>query len=400
MKRIYFDYAASSPMALEVKKTIALTQEKFGNPGSLHFFGQEAMKIVDESREKIAQAINADFREIIFTGSATEANNLALSGVIKAAKKYLGRNKARIIISSVEHESVLATARNLEKDGIGVIYLPVDKNGFVDLQKLKKSLNRNTILVSVMYANNETGSIQPIKEITKIISEFKKNLNKPINQSTNYPIVHVDAVQAFQYLDCDVKDLGVDLMTLSGHKICGPKGIGALYIKNQQLTTNNLQPIILGGGQEFGLRSGTENTALIAGFAKSIELTDKNRKLEIKRMSNIKSYFWKKIKSIFPKAQLNGIISDKFLPNIFSVYFPNFNGYDLLIKLDLVGVAVSTGAACSARSSEPSYVLKACGLSEKRIKSSLRFSFGRYTTKQEIDEAVKRIKLVLSSSLV
>ncbi len=391
------DYAATTPVDPIVKKAILpYFDEKFGNPGSLHSFGQEAIKAVDESREKIAKAIGADFQEIIFTGSATEANNLALRGAIKTAQLFsdeTGRSY-RIIVNEIEHESILDTCRDLGKTcpelaegkGVEIIYLPVNKQGIVDLKKLKESLNDRTILVSIMYANNEIGTIQPIAEIAKIIDEFKKE------PSRIYPLFHTDAVQAFQFLDCDVDKLGVDLMTLSAHKIYGQKGIGLLYARALSPKPHTLSPIITGGGQEFGLRSGTENVPAIIGFAKAIELISNSRELENKRVKQLTDYFWQKIKKIYPKVEINGASDAKKLPNILNIYFPNCRADDMLIKLDLNGIAVSSGSACSARAMKPSYVLKAIGLTDQKIKSSLRFSLGKFTTKKEINETIKRLK--------
>ncbi|PIV13471.1 cysteine desulfurase NifS [Candidatus Jorgensenbacteria bacterium CG03_land_8_20_14_0_80_38_39] len=431
MRRIYLDYAASTPMAPEVKKAMEpyfgyLSNKGFGNPGSLHFFGQEAMAAVDKSREIIAKAIGADFREIIFTGSATEANNLVLRGSLAELRRQdakLRRQDAkprgnRIIISAIEHPSILETARDLEKEGTEVIYIPVDKNGIVELKKIKKALNERTILVSIMYANNEIGTIEPIKEIAEIIQRFKatnasespKNIiqrsESPKNIFVNsdkfvvwdrYPLFHTDAVQAFQYLNCQVSDLKVDLMTLSAHKIYGPKGIGVLYVKEQNNILPFIVPIITGGGQEFGLRSGTENVPLIVGFSEAVKIISHSRPKEIKRMNQLSQYFWKEIKKIFPKAEINGIEPgrDKRLPNICNIFFPGYSAEELLIKLDLNGLAVSTGSACSARAFKPSEVLRALGLSQSRIKNSLRFSFGKFLTMSDIKEALKKIKAVL-----
>ena len=429
MKRIYLDYAATTPMDMKVKKAMAPYFSAppaggFGNPGSLHFFGQKAMTAVDESREKIAKAINADFREIIFTGSATEANNLALRGIVKKFKiKDLRFKIPRIIVSAIEHDSILETCRDLEREEIEIIYLPVNKQGIIDLKKLKESLNERTVLVSIMCANNEIGIVQNIAGISKIIKDFKKE-----NFFSKYPLFHTDAVQAFQFLDCDVNKLGVDLMTLSAHKIYGPKGIGTLYINSKLQTSNYKQilnsknkiqnkktkiwdlgfriwdlpvvkPLTTGGGQEFGLRSGTENVAAIVGFAKAIELVSNSRELENKHVRQLTDYFWRELKKLSPKAEINGLKDLRFmiydlrkLPNILNVYFPNQNSQDLLIKLDLNGIAVSSGSACSARATKPSHVLKAIGLSDKKIKSSLRFSLGKFTTKEEINRALKIIK--------
>ncbi len=240
--RIYLDYAAATPLDPRVKEVfLPYMQEKFGNPGSLHSFGQEALTAVDNAREIVAKAVGAGFREIIFTSSATEANNLALRGVIKSyisgnQPKISANQRPRIIVSAIEHESVLNTAQDLEREGVEVIYIPVGSEGFIDVKELEKALNEQTVLVSVMHANNVIGTIQPIAEISKIIRNFK-------NSNSNYPLFHTDAAQSFQYLDCDINKLGVDLLTLSGHKMCGPKGVGGLYIRRP----DNLKPIITGG---------------------------------------------------------------------------------------------------------------------------------------------------------
>ena len=303
----------------------------------------------------------------------------------------------------------MATARDLEKEGAEVIYLPVDKKGFVDLKKLEKALNERTVLVSVMHVNNEIGAIQPIAKISEIIGNFRAVGGKrPVKNNSishfTFPILHTDVVQSFPYLDCDVNKLGVDLMTLSGHKIYGPKGIGILYVKNLEFRKQNLaaekslnpksyilNPFITGGGQEFGLRSGTENVPLIVGFAKAVELAVKNREQESKRIKNLRDYFWRGLKKIVPKAAINGSLINR-LPNNLNVFLPGYSAEDLLVRFDLAGIAVSSGSACSARSTKLSYVLTAIGCNEKRIKQSLRFTLGKFTGKSQLDEALKRIK--------
>ncbi|MDP2598477.1 MAG: cysteine desulfurase family protein [Candidatus Liptonbacteria bacterium] len=310
MEKIYLDYAASTPVDPRVFEAMRpYFTEKFGNPGSLHSFGQEAIAAVDKSRETIAKALGADFREVIFTGSATEANNLALRGVIKRFEYRISNIEyPRIIISAIEHESVLETARDLEREGIEVVYLPVDRRGVVDLEKLKEALNERTVLVSIMHANNEIGTAQPLFEIHRIIEDFKKR-NSSIPQFLNCPLLHSDCAQAFQFLDCDVDALGVDLMTLSAHKIYGPKGIGALYVrqgkeKNVKLPDSRFQildSIATGGGQEFGLRSGTENVPLIVGFAKAVELAIAVREKEARRIGDLRDRFWAELKKIAQK---------------------------------------------------------------------------------------------------
>ncbi|MDP1706338.1 MAG: cysteine desulfurase family protein [bacterium] len=387
MRKIYFDYAATTPLDPAVRRAMAPYFDiRFGNAGSLHSFGQEAMAAVDLGREKIVKALNLDilkgFREIIFTGSATEANNLALRAAIEKFKIQNSKSEIpRIIVSAIEHESVLETARDLEKEGAELVILPVKKNGLVDLEFLKKNLTENTALVSVMFANNETGVIQPIAEISKIIKDFRG--------AKKFPLFHSDAVQAFQYLDCSPENLRVDLLTLSAHKICGPKGIGALYIRSGIF--EKPLPIITGGGQEFGWRSGTENVPLIAGFGQAAEIALAIREKESARIRDLRDFFWQELKKIYSKAELNNSLNNN-LPNILNVYFSGHLAEDLLIKADMVGVAVSAGSACSARATKISHILQAMGLPEKRIKSSLRFSFGRFTDRQEIKSGLAILK--------
>ncbi|MHB9019348.1 MAG: cysteine desulfurase family protein [Minisyncoccota bacterium] len=444
IKRVYFDHAASTPMDLKVVKAMApYYSEIFGNPGSLHKFGQEASAAVFKARNKISKLINCDYREIIFTGSATEANSLALRGTLKALIQNLKikdqndnskfKNfKPRIITSQIEHESILETCRDLEKEGVEVIYLPVSKAGIVDLKKLKESLNERTVLVSIMYANNEIGSIQPIKEISKIIYSFKEEkqsflktaqesgqggrlgdrASRGISERTRwgernglkdecfssdlYPLFHTDAVQAFNYLDCDIKNLGADLLTLSSQKIYGPKGVGLLYVRNFGSIEGKkfINPIITGGGQEEGLRSGTENVAGIVGMAEAVQLAFDLRKKESQRLYRLQDYFINQVKKIFPKVALNGpVIGEQRLPNNINIYFPGKK--DLIFKLDFSGFAVSGGSACSARLAKPSHVLKALGCSDEKASESIRISFGRQIAKKEIDQLLIAIKKAL-----
>ncbi|MBI2033597.1 MAG: cysteine desulfurase [Candidatus Liptonbacteria bacterium] len=432
--RIYLDYASSTPVHPEVELAMRpYFSLAFGNPGSLHSFGQEAIAALDRGRETIAAALGVDFREIIFTGSATEANNLALRGAIKVFKANYPSVIPKIIVSSIEHESILETVEDLKTEGVEVVYLSVQEGGLVDLKKLESFLDERTILVSIMYANNEIGTIEPIAEISKIISDFKASqislagaamrpsghglpaerggaqgasparplAGRPSGSREGkfgwlYPLFHTDASQAFQFLDCNVKKLGVDLMTISAHKIYGPKGVGALYIRNLSPKTYHLKPIITGGGQEFSLRSGTENVLLVVGFAKAVELIQKNKEREAKRLRELSEYFLEGLKKIYPGVELNGPKEKgERLPNILNIYFPDYEAEDLTIKFDLRGLAVSTGSACRSRSAEPSYVLKALGFTGDRIKKSLRISFGRPTTKSEIDNGLGIIKIIL-----
>ena len=414
MPRYYFDYAASTPVDPEVEKAMKpYWSGIYGNPGALHWFGQEASAAVFKARDTMAKSLGCNYREIIFTGSATEANNLALRGVVKSVRGKI--KEPKIIVSSIEHDSILDTARDLEKEGIEVVYLPVSKNGIVDLKKMESALDERTVLVSVMYANNEIGAIQPIKEIAQVISKWKLENRKnklPITnyQLQNYPLFHSDAVQAFNYLNCNVSDLGIDLMTLSSQKIYGPKGVGALYVRttdNKQLTSDKknighwsmvrgqlLSPLVTGGSQEYGLRAGTENVPGIVGFSKAAEIADSLREKENKRLNKLRDYFVTKIKKLIPKIQLNGDLKNR-LPNNINMYIPGVAGQDLIIKLDLAGFAVSSGAACSARTCSPSHVLKALGYSDERATNSIRITFGRQTAKAEIDKLLKIIYSIL-----
>jgi cysteine desulfurase len=376
MKNIYLDYASSTPIATEVVKVMeSHWSDTFGNPGSTHWFGQQASGAVFKARQTIASFLDVDYKDILFTSSATEANNLALRGVLKKSKQ----KNPRIVVSAIEHESILETCRDLEKEGVEVVYIPVNKEGIVDCKEVERALNKRTILVSIMYANNEIGTIQPVKKIGELIKKYKGE--------DNYPLFHTDAVQAFQYLPCSIKKLGVDLLTLSAHKIYGPKGIGLLCVKDKGL----LAPIITGGGQESGLRSGTENVPYIIGLAKAMELVEKNRNKELKRVGELRDYFWKEMKDIISDIEMNGSLKNR-LPNNINIYFPGRPASDLCIELDIWGLAVSSGTACSARSIKPSYVIEALGGSEDRAFSSLRISLGRYTTKAEIVSALKIFK--------
>ncbi|MBI3046115.1 MAG: cysteine desulfurase [Candidatus Harrisonbacteria bacterium] len=450
LKRYYFDYAAGTPLDSRVKKAMEpYWSKKFGNPGALHWFGQEASAAIFQARDIVAKSIGANYREIIFTSSATEANNLALRGAVKMVQQFstgtavlsLQRREPatprsdfppsaepskselrsfrtktaepflpKIIVSSIEHDSILETARDLEKDGVEVVYLPVDKNGLVDLKKLKDALDERTILVSAMYVNNEVGIIQPISKISEIIRNFREVKSQKLNVKSSamaYPLLHTDAVQAFNYLNCDVNELGVDLLTLSAQKIYGPKGAGALFMKHETRNLKQkemfhassfmLHPIITGGNQqEYGLRGGTENVPAIVGFGKAVELVEKSRNSENKRLRKLQEYFLARMKKIAPKAKLNGPEDlEKRNPNNLNFYFPGSAAQELLIKLDLAGFAVSPGSACTARTCQPSHVLTAMGHSEERAMSSLRFTFGRPTTKAEIDRLTKVLMRVL-----
>ncbi len=391
-KKIYLDYAATTPLAKEVlKEMFPFLEKDFGNPSSIHSFGQKAKEGIDKSRERISNFLNCSLSEIFFTGSATEANNLAIFGVVRAAQKR--EERPHIITTQIEHHAVLEPCRQLEKEGVEVTYLPVDKEGLIKISELKKAIKDNTLLVSIMYANNEIGTIQPITEIGNLIKKINSR-SKP--QSSAIGIYfHTDAVQAINYLDCDVKKLGVDLLTLSAHKIYGPKGVGALYVK----TGTQIVPLIYGGGHERGLRSGTENVASIVGFGKAIEGIEKS-KSGIERIKKLRDKLIDNILKNIPGTKLMGA-RDKRLPNNVNVSISGAEGESMVIALDKEGIAASTGSACSSQSLEPSHVLRALGLSSAEAHCSLRLSLGKYTKEEEVDKVseilpkiVKRLRKI------
>jgi cysteine desulfurase len=316
----------------------------------------------------------------------------------------------------VEHESILDTARSIEieKDDVEVVVLPVDRQGIVKLDALQAALDERTVLVSIMYANNETGAIQPITKIAKAIADFRAQLPRPAANAANgpYPLFHTDAAQAFQFLDCRPSTLGVDLMTLSAHKIYGPKGVGALYVGNDtgsgakthrpslsayklQATSYKLAPILSGGGQEFGLRSGTENVPLMVGFAAAVEYIEKDKEKHAKRIAMLKDQFVQGLRKIYPKAKLNS--PKGALPHIANVRLPGRGAEDLLIRLDLAGMAVAAGSACAARSLQPSHVLRAMGYDQAGARENLRVSFGRTNTPAEVKKLLAAFKNILAA---
>jgi len=377
MPKIYLDYAATTPVDPKVLRVMSpYLKKEFGNASSIYQLGQKALGAVDEARNTVADFLGCSAQEIIFTGSATEANNLAIFGVIKNLKI----SQSHIIISKIEHHAVLEPCQALEKQGAEVTYLPVDKEGLIQLSDIKKALKKNTVLVSIMYANNEIGTIQSIAEISKLI--------KKTNPQT---IFHTDAVQAANFLDCDVKKLGVDLLTLSGHKIYGPKGVGTLFVKKGTKIT----PLIYGGGHEMGLRSGTENVAGIVGLAAAIkEIQDPKIKIHNIRIKHLRDKIIKTILKIIPEAKLNGSQIYR-LPNNVNISFKGAEGEAMVIASDQKGIAVSTGSACSSKTLEPSHVLRALGLSDEEAHGSLRITLGRQTTQKEIEKLFKVLPSII-----
>ncbi len=371
----YFDFAATTPVDKRViNAMLPYLKDKFGNPSSVHSYGHKAREGVDNAREQIANFLNCKEKAITFTGSATEADNLALKGVVKASNK----EKPHIITTEIEHHAILDSCKSLEKEGVEVTYLPVDKNGFIKPADVKDAIQDNTVLVSIMYANNEIGSIQPIREIGEYLSTL------------DGVYFHTDAVQAVNYLECDVKKLGVDLMTISAHKIYGPKGIGALYA-NQEVP---IEPILHGGGQEMGLRSGTENVPGIVGFGKAIEIVNKNQKEEKKRIKAMRDEVITRILDEVEDVSLNGPRKNRLANNI-NFSFKNVDGEGVAIALDQKGIAVSTGSACSAQNLKASHVLTAIGLGSVESHGSVRITLGRFNEEEDLSCLVGSLKNVI-----
>lgn len=368
---IYLDNAASTQIHEDVLEAmLPYLKEQYGNPSSIHRYGRLAHKAIEKARKQIAMLINADSSEILLTSGGTESNNTALYGI--AEKKP----HSQIITSSIEHDAILEPCKKLAKDGFDVIYLPVDTHGVVNLSVLKNSLSDNTCLVSIMFGNNEMGTIEPIAQIAQLCNE------------QNIPF-HTDAVQAVGKIPIDVKKLGVDLLSISSHKINGPKGIGALYIRKGI----DIDPIILGGGQEHGLRSGTENVANIVGFGKACELAKLNLSDNISHMKKLRDDLVAKIFREISGVILNGHAENR-LPNNAHFTFLGVAGEDLIIKLDEYGIAASTGSACSVHTQKASHVLQAMGFSHEQITGSLRLTLGLFNNQQQIDETVNILKIV------
>ncbi len=375
MERIYLDNASTTTLSPEVLNAMmpALTSV-YGNSASIHSFGREASNLIDQSRDTIAKTINAKSNEIYFTSSGSEANSMAIIGIANA-------NRSRgnhIITSKIEHESVLNACKYLEKNGFQVTYLDVDSNGLINFTELLHAINANTILISIMSANNELGTIQFIKAIAQTARE--KNI-----------IFHTDAVQLYGHMDIDVVDMGIDVMTISGHKINGPKGSAVLYVNNNV----KIDPIIFGGNQERNKRGGTCNTAGIVGLAKACEIAMRDMKSNNHKLRLLSEYFVSKLTSEIDHVIINANTRQK-LPQIISATFVGVDGESLVTKLDINGVAVSTGSACTSNSLTVSHVMKAIGLSNDNARSTIRISLGKNNSYEELDNAIAIIKKSVS----
>ncbi len=428
--RIYLDHSATTPIDPKVLKAMmSYLQETYGNASSAHSFGQEAMAGVNKSRKILADFLNCAIDEIIFTSGATESNNLAIMGYIRRMMAVETQNlaslpqprgiKPHIITSQIEHPAVFAVCQALEREGVEVTYAGVNKDGIVNVEEIKKSIKENTVLVSIMYVNNETGVIQPIREIGKMLKKYNKNLgNTPLiplpamsgtgKRGINTPafgcrsvqalppldrgelgksilpiIFHTDATQAINYCNCNVKYLHVDMLSMSGHKIYGPKGVGALYLRKGL----RISPISYGGYQENGVRSGTYNTSGIVGLGRAIEIISEKENIKILKLRD------KLMKDIFkkiPDVYVNGSIKNR-IPSNLNFSFKNVDGESVMIMLDMNGVAVSTGSACASGSHNPSHVLTAMGVPSRLAEGSIRITLGKYNTAQEIDYFIKKL---------
>ncbi len=374
MSRIYFDYNASAPVReAAIETMIECCRNLYGNPSSLHSFGQQAKQMVDRARCQVAQLIQAPPSQIIFTSSGTEANNLAIRGA-------LGNHPDRkqLLTCRSEHSSVLRVFEALESEGYEVGYLPLDSKGLVQPEALAKQLSSDTALVSIMLANNETGVIQPIADLIEMIHSYGA-------------LLHVDSVQALGKMVVDVTELGADLMSFSGHKIGAPKGIGALYVR----IGCRLTPLLRGGGQEARRRAGTENVPGIAALGRVCAILRHTMDSEIAAMARTRQLFEERITDLFPQAVINGRDTRR-IPNTCNISFPGCESDTLLLKLDMAGFAVSAGASCSAGSGEASHVLKAMGLPRQLLYSALRFSWGSNTTAEEVEQLIKALQQLVT----
>lgn len=370
MENIYFDNAATTKLDEEVlNEMIPYLKNNYGNASSIYKLGRESKKAVEESREKIAEILNCEANEIYFTAGGSESDNTVIKGIARANRK----RGNHIITSKIEHPAVLETCKQLEKEGFEVTYLSVNENGIVDLEELKKSIKESTILISIMFANNEIGTIEPIEEIGEIAKE--KNI-----------YFHTDAVQAVGSIKIDVQKMNIDSLSISGHKFYGPKGIGALYVR----TGANFEKYISGGHQERNKRAGTENVASIVGMRKALELAYINLDEQNKKIKELRDYYVEQVKDKIPYIKINGDMERRLVGNS-NISFRFIEGESLLLNLDLKGICASSGSACTSGSLDPSHVLLAIGLPHEIAHGSLRISIGKYNTKEEVDYLIENL---------
>ncbi len=392
-KPIYLDHSATTPVdPIVLKAMLPYFNNKFGNPSSVHNFGQEAQRAIDQARTTVANFLNCSKEEIVFTSGATESDNLAITGAVNALRKKTNK-KLHLITSQVEHPAVLEPFHKLAEEGLEVTFLPVRKNGIVRIEDLKKAIKDNTVFVSIMYVNSEVGCLQPIREIGKIIEKINENRLKDwqrikTDRTEDKPLplyFHTDAVQAVNFFNCDTKHLGVDLFSLSGHKIYGPKGVGALFVK----AGVPIEAVQLGGHHERNKRSGTLNVTGIVGLAKAIELLPKEKKeINNKKIAFLRDYLINHIREIIPDVIINTDLSNS-APCHANLSFIGAEGESILIALDLAGIAVSTGSACASANLQASHVLLAMGVAKEIAHHTVRFTLGKGNNLEEIKRVIK-----------
>jgi cysteine desulfurase len=398
---VYLDNASTTSVQPDVLRAmLPYFSKKYGNPSNLYVLGREAKRAIAYATKEIINVLHCKEDEFIFTGSATEADNLALIGVARANKKFGNQ----IIISEIEHKSIASVANVLEREGFEIITIGVNSKGLTDLKELRKQINEKTILVSITMADSETGTLQPIVQIADIVKQMRMNNIKSLTgkgktsgikdrmsatdrlSTIGHPFFHTDASQASTYANINVNKLGVDLMTLSAHKIGGPKGIGGLYLRRGI----KISPLIHGGGQQSHLRSGTENVPAIVGFGRAMALNEKNKEKECMRIKSLRDYLERGLFRLIPKIILNGHEAKR-LPNFLNISFLDIEGEALLLHLDKCGIMVNTGSACDSESLEPSPILTALGNPYEFVHGSIRFTLGKETTKKDIDYTLKHM---------
>lgn len=375
MNIIYLDNSATTPIKSEVLQEMMpyLTTE-YGNASSLYSVGRSAKRAIEKARNRVAELLNCNHNEIYFTGGGSESDNIALKGFAYANKE----KGNHIITSKIEHPAILETCKTLERQGFEVSYINVNEDGIIDVEELRKSIKTNTILISVMTANNEVGTVQPIEEIAKISHD-------------NNIVFHTDAVQAIGNVQLDVEKMKIDMLSLSSHKINGPKGVGALYIKNGI----EVEKFINGGHQEKDRRAGTENVAGIVGIGKAAEIARKNMETHIRNLSKIRDYYIKKVQKEIPNIRINGSMENR-LPGNANISFKGINASELIFKLDERGICVSSGSACSSGNTNPSHVLTAMNVPEVYLNSAIRTTFGDNNTFEQVDYVVKILKQIIN----
>jgi cysteine desulfurase len=390
-KTIYLDHAATTPLDQTVYETmLSHLQENYGNPSSIHRVGRAAFDALQKARASLAHSLDVNETEIILTGSGTESDNLAILGLARAHRTH-GNH---VVVSAIEHHAILQSAHALEKEGFRVTYLPVDEAGLVRLDELKKALTDDTILVSIMYANNEIGTIEPLHEI--------RDLLKTHYASDHVPVFHTDACQAVGLLPVQPRELGVDAMTINSSKIYGPKGIGLLYLRNGV----EIEPVVVGGHQESGRRAGTENVALAVGFAMALKRAVANEIAEACRLAALRDHLLQELRTHIPSLLLNGHPTKRLANNI-HICIPDVEGEAMLLMLDAAGICAATGSACNASDLEPSHVLTAIGRDEDIIHGSLRFTLGRSTTAEDLtytakilDDTVNKLRAMSTTPII